>query len=175
MFKSCYPNSNIQAHEGPIDPFSEHRSVPNYQAVYRHPDGPRAVYLRSEEVYRPLEQIFAEHPETLFIAVTAPPRHYGPPDATTDEEAARARAFNDWLENDWLNAYRQAHPGLDNVAVYNWWNFLAYPADHPHHPGRLMYRYGGSKNDSHPNRTGDKESVPDFMPWFDGVWSTFRP
>ncbi len=172
VFKSCFPNSNILTDEGSPDPFAERKSAANYQAVFRHPDSPVGLYRRAGVDYRPLEAVFAAHPETLFVMVTAPPRHYGPPDASTDDEAARARAFNRWLEHEWLPAYGAAHPGLDNVAVYNWFEKLAYPPEHPHHPGRLLFRYGGLK-DSHPNRRADRETAEDFVQWLDGVWAEF--
>lgn len=95
MFKSCYPLSNIGS-DGtePGDPFDPQRTLSNYKAIYRHPDGPGNTYIHNSYEYMPLEDIFANNPDTLFIPVTAPPRHYAPSDATNDAEGHRAHQFN---------------------------------------------------------------------------------
>jgi hypothetical protein len=125
MFKSCYPNSNISS-DGtePGDPFSSEKTLANYKAVYRHHDGSGNTYTRDGYVYQPLEDIFAAHPEILFIPVTAPPRNYAPSDATNDDEARRARTFNNWLKYDWLASYNRAHPDLHNVPVFDSFSVL---------------------------------------------------
>jgi len=167
MFKSCFPASNVSA-DG---------TEPNYKAVYRHPDGPGHTYSYSGSTYKPLEDIFAENPDVLFIPVTAPPRHYASTDATTDAEGARARAFNNWLKNEWLPSYNAAHPGLHNVAVFDWFDILAYPDDHPQHPNRLRQEYGGESGDSHPNSAADVYSTQVFATdpgnFLDGAWGWY--
>ena len=184
LFKSRCAASNVGADAGQedpdarsADPFSETRSTSSYQAVYRHPDGPDATYERDGVPYRPLEQVFARNPDTLFVAITAPPRHYGPEDATTDGEARRARRFNDWLKGAWLDGYRAAHPGLHNVAVFDWFDVLAYRDDHPEHPNRLRFDFGGADGDSHPNRWADQVSVERFVKgpgaFLDQAWAAF--
>ena len=175
MFKSCYPASNI-AGDGaePGDPFSSSKTLANYRAVYRHPDGPGAAYEREGDAYQPLEDVFAAHPETLFIPVTAPPRHYTGSD---DDDAHRARVFNDWLKNDWLDAYDAAHPGLNNVAVFDWFDVLAYGDDHPTHPNRLTAEYGGTSGNSHPNTAANLASTAVFATdpdnFLDAAWAAF--
>ena len=163
MFKSCYPASNI-ASDGtePGDPFSDTKSVVNYKAVFRHPAGPGNAYTHGGATYKPLGDVFAENPNTLFIFVTAPPRHYAPTDATNDAEAHRARLFNNWAKGDWLTSYNAAHPGLNNVAVFDWFDVLAYPDDHATHPSRLKQEYGGAGGDSHPNATANGDSTAAF-------------
>ncbi|MBN1955561.1 MAG: DUF11 domain-containing protein [Anaerolineae bacterium] len=178
MFKSCYPMSNVTG-DGvePGDPFDYERTLANYRAVYRHPAGPGNTYTHNGYTYRPLEDILAAHPETLFIPVTAPPRHYAPVDATTDEEAHRARLFNDWLKNDWLDSYNAAHPGLDNVAVFDWFDFLAYADNHPDHPNRLRAEYGGESGNSHPNDYANSQSTLVFASnpdnFIDAAWALY--
>src|SRR5690606_10367906 len=123
MFKSCYPISNVWGDEsGSGDPFSAEQTLANYKAVYRHPTG--GEYTHNGRTYYALEDIFAANPDVLFIPVTAPPLHYAPADATTNENAHRARLFNNWLKNEWLPAYNAAHPGLDNVAVFDLFDVL---------------------------------------------------
>ncbi|MCJ7737689.1 MAG: hypothetical protein MUQ10_10315 [Anaerolineae bacterium] len=179
MFKSCYPESNVSS-DGtePGDPFSSSRTLANYRAVYRHPDGPGHTYSNSGYEYLPLENIFAANPNILFIPVTAAPLHYEP-DATTDDNAARAREFNNWLKNEWLTSYNAAHPGLHNVAVFDWFNLLAYPDTHPDHPNRLKFEYGGSTGNSHPNATAHADSTEIFatdtdpLNFIDTAWRAF--
>ena len=179
MFKSCFPNSNVSATgTEPGDPFSGTRTLANYKAVYRHPAGPGGTYTRDGVTYKPLEDIFAEHPAILFIPVTAPPRHYAPTDATNDAEAHRARLFNNWLKNVWLADYNAAHPGLNNVAVFDWFDVLTYPDDHPAHPNRLREEYGGTSGDSHPNTQANQDSTAIFATdpdnFIDAAWASFH-
>jgi len=179
MFKSCYPNSNISSDGAePGDPFSSAKTLANYKAVYRHPDGPGHTYPRGGYAYQPLEDIFAAHPEILFIPVTAPPRHYAPSDATNNAEAHRARTFNNWLKYDWLASYNAAHPNLHNVAVFDWFNVLTYPDTHPVHPNRLRQEYGGDSGNSHPNHDANHHSTDVFASnttnFIDNAWSVYN-
>jgi hypothetical protein len=176
MFKSCYPLSDVSS-DGtePGNPFSGTQSLANYKAVYRHYNGSGNTYTSGEYTYRPLEDIFAENPDVLFIAVTAPPLVNT---ATSDVNAHRARLFNNWLKNEWLPSYNAAHPALDNVAVLDWFNFLANPDDHATYPNRLKEEYGGSGGDSHPNGTANSASTVEFITkdgnFLDTAWNEFN-
>jgi hypothetical protein len=178
MFKSCYPTSNIY-NDGtePGDPFDGNHTLTNYKAVYRHPDGPGNTYTNGGYEYKALEDVFAEHPEVLFVPVTAPPRHYAPSDASTDEQAHRARLFNDWLKGEWLDSYNARNPGLNNVAVFDWFNVLAYPDDHAEHPNRLTEAYGGTSGDSHPNNLANQDSTVIYATgdgnFIDAAWDAY--
>jgi len=179
MFKSCYPISMISANgTEPGNPFSSAKTLANYKAVYRHYSGYNNNYTYNSYTYQPLERIFAENPDILFIPVTAPPRHYGPSDGTTDADAHRARVFNNWLKNDWLKAYNQRNPGLNNVAVFDFFNVIAYPDNHTQHPNRLKYEYGGASGNSHPNTNGNRELTRVFATntdnFIDRVWELFN-
>ena len=175
MFKSCYPNSDVVSNgTEPGDPFSSDRTIANHQAVYRHPSGPGNTYSSGGFTYRPLEDIFAAHPEILFIPVVSPPLCYG---CTSDANGHRARAFNNWLKNTWLPAYNAAHPTLRNVAVFDFFDVLAYPDNHASHPNRLRAEYGGSTGDSHPNTTGDAAATAAFTTgptsFLEVAWAAF--
>ncbi len=179
MFKSCFPNSDIGADGAePGDPFSEDRVLVNYKAIYRHPSGPGHVYSHVGRAYKPLEDVFAASPDTLFIAVTAPPLCYAP-DETTNANAHRARLFNNWLKNTWLASYNAAHPSLHNVAVFDLFDALAYPDNDPQHPNRLRSAYGGASGDSHPNEAGNQQLTKLFATnpdnFLDRAWRAFRP
>jgi len=177
MFKSCYPASNITSDGSGGDPFTSTKTIANYQAVYRHPSGAGNTYSYGEYTYKPLEDIFAENPQVLFVPVTAPPRHYAPSDATNDTEAHRARVFNNWLKNDWLTSYNAANPGLNNVAVFDWFDVLAYSDSHSTRPNRLRSEYGGTSGDSHPNSTANATSTALFATnasnFIDDAWDAF--
>ncbi len=178
MFKSCYPNSQL-AGEGvePGDPVSAEKTLANYQAIFRHPDGPGQSYSRDGYSYRPLEDVFAANADVLFVVVTPPPLHYAPADATDDASAARARAFASWLAEEWLPAYDAAHPGVNNVAVFDLFDVLATAADDAEHPNRLQAAYGGHSGDSHPNAAGNEAATAAFAggpgSFIDATWQAF--
>ena len=97
MFKSCFPNSALEG--SPNDPPGTYEELSVGGAKY---------------VYNTILPFFASHPEKLFIVVTAPPLI----DGTYGENA---RAFNQWLVNNWL---RENNYSLDNVAVFDFYNIL---------------------------------------------------
>ena len=177
MFKSCFPNSHI-ADDGtePGDPFGD-ATLANYKAVYRHPSGAGHTYQHDGNTYRPLGDIFPAHPDILFIAVTAPPLCYAPNDETDNAAAHRARLFNNWLKGEWLTSYKAAHPGLNNVAVFDLFNYLAYPDNHASHPNRLRQEYGGAAGDSHPNSAANQYLTRVFATdpgnFLDAAWAAF--
>jgi hypothetical protein len=175
MFKSCYPNSAVWG-EGtaPGDPFSSSFTIANLKAVYSNANAVDGTYTNGGYVYKPLEQVFSEHPEILFIPVTAPPLHEC---QTSADDAARARAFNHWLVHDWLSSYNANHPGFNNVAVYNWFGVLAFPSNSPQFPNQLRTNYAPSYCDSHPNSTANATSTYLFATgptnFIDAAWSAF--
>lgn len=174
MFKSCFPNSDISS-DGtePGDPFSSDQTLANYRALFRHPDGAGHTYTDGATTYQPLEDIFAANPNTLFIYVTAPPLRAAD---TTAANAHRARLFNNWVKGDWLASYNTAHPGLNNVAVFDLFDLLAYPdADTAHPNNRLRSTY--ATGDSHPNDTANALMTQVFATnptnFLDTVWAAF--
>ncbi len=174
MFKSCYPNSDVYD-EGsePGDPFVGDRTIVNHKAVFRHPDGPGGCYTNDGYVYQPLEDVFAAHPDVLFIPVTAPPMRTN---ETSRGNAYRARVFNDWLKDDWMTNYNARHPGLNNVAVFDWFNILAYPTNTATWSNRLRAAY--QTGDSHPNATANRTSTWFFATgrsnFIDRAWYNFN-
>jgi len=160
MFKSCFPNSAIDSDGAePGDPFSGSQTLANYRAVYRHPSGVGHTYTSGSVTYKPLEDVFAENPDTLFIPVTAPPLTWS---GTDDASARRARQFNNWLKNVWLADYNSRHPTLHNVAVFDFFDVLATPDSDASHPDRLRSEYGGSGDDAHPNTAGSTAAIQVF-------------
>jgi len=176
LFKSCYPLSDVGS-DGtePGNPFSGTLTIANYKAVYRCYGGPGGVYTNGGYTYRPIEDLFAANPGILFIPVTAPPLTYA---GTTDANAHRARLFNNWLKIDWLASYNAAHPGMNNVAVWDWFDYLTYPDNDASHPNRLKGEYGGSGGDAHPNGLANTNSTQVFAVlrdnFVDRAWFAFR-
>jgi len=125
MCKSCFPTSNLYENgTEPGDPFDTYETLVNYKAVYRHPGEAGHTYTSGTVIYRPLGDVFAANPDTLFIIVSSPSNV---PPSTCVDYADRARVFWNWLKNDWLNSYNTAHPSLKNVAVFDFFDMLAYP------------------------------------------------
>ena len=85
--------------------------------------------------------------------------------------------FNNWLKNEWLPAYKASHPGLNNVAVFDLFDVLAYPDSDPSHPNRLKAEYGGTSGDSHPNAAADGYATQlfatDTTNFLDVAWNSF--
>jgi len=173
MFKSCYPNNAVTGVGSEDNPFSAEKTLRNYQAIFAYPDGVNS-YERCGTEYKALEQVFAENPNTLFIFVTAPPQCWA---EAVEFQAANARTFYNWLKNNWLNTYNAENPGLDNVAIFDWFDFLAYPDDHVAHPNMLKQEYGGASGDSHPNTLANSQSTQLFASGpgnkLDEYWNEF--
>lgn len=172
VFKSCFPNSALEG--SPADPPSSSGWLTVGHAKY---------------VYNELLVYFGAHPEKLFVVITAPPLSDG-------TYAANARAFNQWLVNDWLaqSAYTQT-----NVAVFDFYNVLTSnggnaatndlgSATGNHHRwwngavqhktdgGANVLTYPSSAGDDHPSRAGNLKATGEFVPmlnlfyhrWHDG-------
>ncbi len=110
MFKSCFPNSHLGGSPGdppttgsnPLrgqDAWSEYMTVANAKGIYND-----------------ILEYFQTRQDKLFVVIAAPPLVANDTDAS---HAANARAFNNWLVNDWLDGYP-----YDNVAVFDFYNVL---------------------------------------------------
>ncbi len=144
MFKSCYPNSELEGQPGDPPRRGDGLTVANAKAIYNE-----------------LLKQFAQRPDKLFIAVTAPP-------VLDRSQSGNARAFNNWLANDWLKGYAGK-----NVAVFDFYNILTGPDNHHRfqngkiehvtQKGRniLYYPTGG---DEHPTAAGNRKATAEFIP-----------
>jgi hypothetical protein len=121
-FKSCFPASNIASDE----------QLKQYK-----------------DYYATIKSVTSKHPETLFIAFSTPPLV---PGDTSPENAARARAFANWLVND----YQTGEP---NLRVYNLFDLLADSS------GFLKKEFRRDEEDSHPNPDANKAVAADFTKW----------
>jgi hypothetical protein len=168
MFKSCFPNSALQGNpEAPIpaiasNPLKNQDSGSEYHTV-----------ANAKGIYRELLNYFGAHTNKLFVAITAPP-------LSDDTWANNARAFNQWLVNDWLKDYPCA-----NVFVFDFYNVLTSNGGSPevsdagmsnghHHrwwQGAVQHQAAGGGNtlaypsdDDHPNITGSRKATMEFVP-----------
>ena len=143
MFKSCFPNSNLDGN--PDDP--PHR-------------GDGLTVGNAKAIYNELLTTFAAHPDKLFIAVTAPP-------VQDYSYAHNARAFNTWLTTEWLQGYEGS-----NVAVFDFYNILTGVENHHRvHDGAIQYItdqgedvHAYPSDDNHPSRAGNQKATTEFVP-----------
>lgn len=155
VFKSCFPNSDLEGN--PNDPAA--------------PEGWLSV-SNAKYVYNEILKYFASRPDKLFVVITAPPLSSSP-------YSDNARAFNLWLVNDWLdeNDYQ-----LNNVAVFDFYNVLT-GADHHHRivNGQVEHTYKTSHNllyypsgDDHPSREGNTKATEEFVPMLNAFYNRWK-
>ena len=144
MFKSCFPNSNLEGKPTDSPARGEWLTVSNAKAIYNE-----------------LLTYFATRPDKLFVVITAPPVQDPP-------YAANARAFNTWLVTEWLSEY-----GGTNVAVFDFYNVLTGPDNHHRfHSGVIEHitdrggdtLYYPTDGDNHPSPAGNKKATEEFVP-----------
>ena len=158
MFKSCFPNSELDGN--PNDPSGTYEELSVSGAKY---------------VYNEILQYFASRPDKLFIVITAPP-------LSDNLYAANARAFNNWLVNDWL---RENNYTLNNVAVFDFYNILTgSEAHHRYINGQIEHMVGNRNtlyypsDDDHPSEVGSRKATEEFVPLlniFYHRWKTDAP
>ena len=168
LFKSCFPNSALQGNPGEAIPAIA-------QNPLREQDSSSAAHTvaNAKGIYLDLLNYFGAMPDKLFVAITAPPLSDG-------TYASNARAFNQWLVEDWLTGY----PG-NNVFVWDFYNVLTSNGGSPevndlgletgnHHrwwQGKVQHQTNGGANvaaypsdDDHPNAAGDRKATAEFVP-----------
>ncbi|MFH1268979.1 MAG: carbohydrate binding domain-containing protein [Planctomycetota bacterium] len=158
LFKSCFPNSNLEGN--PTDPPAR---------------GDGLTVANAKAIYNDLLRHFATRPDKLFVVITAPPVQ----DRT---HAANARAFNTWLVRDWLAGYRGK-----NVAVFDFYNVLTGQENHHRfREGRIEHVNASHRNtlhypsdgDDHPSRIGNRRATEEFVPLlnvYTNRWIATRP
>ncbi len=107
MFKSCYPNSNLKGNPDDPVPAIDANPLKGLDAGSDY-----HTVANAKGIYIDLLPYFKQHQDTLFVVITAPPVSDG-------TYSANARAFNQWLVNDWLKDYP-----YKNVAVFDFYNVL---------------------------------------------------
>ena len=110
MFKSCYPNADLYGDPG--------------DAAHAEPNDWEFSVSNAKAVYNKLLTYYGTRQDKLFVVITAPAMAQGEytlndPGTPAADRAANARAFNNWLLNDWLTGYLH-----NNVAVFDYYNVL---------------------------------------------------
>lgn len=184
MFKSCFPNSALQGNFG--DP------VPSINTNPLKADGAWSEYhtvANAKGIYLDLLEYFKTRPDKLFIIVTAPPLSDG-------KYAANARAFNEWLVNDYLDGYPEK-----NVFVYDFYNIMtsnggsssvndAGRESGNHHRignGQIQHvvesgimgtkntaAYASGWDDDHPTQAGSLKATAEFVPVLNQVHAQWK-
>ena len=183
VFKSCFPNSYLGGNpddppttgDNPLrgqDCSSDHHTVANAKGIYND-----------------ILAYFATRQDKLFIVITAPPQVANDTDPT---HAANARAFNNWLVNDWLDGYP-----YNNVAVFDFYNVLTSNGGDVnindvgretgnHHRGwnaavrhiqtvsNDFAAYGSDPWDSHPTAAGNQKTTAEFVSLLNVFYHRFK-
>jgi hypothetical protein len=144
LFKSCFPNSNLEG--APTDPPRR---------------GHGLTVGNAKAIYNELLTYFRTQPGTLFVALTAPP-------VQDPTYGANARAFNNWLVREWLADYRGS-----NVAVFDFYNVLTGAENHHRfrdgaiehitNRGGNTLRYP-TDGDNHPSPAGNRKATREIVP-----------
>ena len=157
LFKSCFPNSNLEGSPGDPPAPGEGLSVSNAKYVYNQ-----------------LLQYFITRPDKLFVVITAPPVQDG-------TYAANARAFNTWLLRDWL---RENNYPYANVAVWDFYNVLTGSGNHHRFSGGAVEYindqggdtsfYPSDGGDDHPSRAGNLKATEEFLPMLNLFYNRWK-
>lgn len=144
LFKSCFPNSNLEGN--PHDPPAR---------------GGGLTVGNAKAIYNELLAYFATRPDKLFVAITAPP-------VQDPTYGTNARAFNTWLVQEWLAGYEG-----NNVAVFDFYNVLTDPDNHHRfRNGEIEYvtdrggdtLYYPTNGDDHPAPAGNRKATEELVP-----------
>ena len=182
LFKSCFPNSALQG--DPDDP------VPSIADNPLQGEGSGSEYhtvANAKGIYRDLLEYFETRQDKLFIVITAPP-------LSDPTYAANARAFNQWLVNDWLKDYPDK-----NVAVFDFYNVLTTNRGNPdtndlnqetgnHHrfwQNAIQHKTDGDddgnphileypSDDDHPSRAGNQKATGEFATWLNVTYHIWK-
>lgn len=167
MFKSCFPNSNLSG-----NPTDQAETTPNDQFTVSN----------AKAVYNNILSYFRSRPDKLFVVITAPPQNqseYNLDAATAASRAANARAFNNWLLNEWLVGYP-----YKNVAVFDYFNVLTGTDNHHRWLNNTVQHVTADSNnfaayptdsgDSHPNTAGQTKATEEFVGLLNFFYNTWR-
>lgn len=166
IFKSCYPNNDILADNAtkPENIFGTYAGHTSYTET------------NVRVVYDTILNYFKASPDKLFIVLTAPPNR-------ETSNGDRARSFNNWLINNWL---QEANWHNKNVYVYDYYNVLT-DLDNHHWVvnGEVVHftNPGSSNNsgayltlpaDNYPNMEGQQKVAAEFVPVLNIWYQTWK-
>ena len=182
VFKSCFPNSALQGAPGdPVPAISTNPLRGEGSGSDAH------TVADAKGIYIDLLEYFRTRQDRLFVVITAPP-------LADPTYAANARAFNDWLVDEWLQGYSHR-----NVVVFDFYNVLTTNGGDPdtddleretgnHHrwwqdsvqhktngdndgsPNVLEYPSG----DDHPSQAGNRKATAEFVPLLNRAYRIWK-
>jgi hypothetical protein len=173
MLKSCYPNSCLKGNPRNPSPSGNNPLRGEWCGSAHH------TVSNAKGIYNDLLEYFATRQDKLFVVITAPPQVRNEADIGC---ADNARAFNNWLTNDWLASYPHSNVAvfdLYNVLTSNggdvnrndmgketgnhhrWWNGSI---QHIQTKDNNFSAYGSSLWDSHPTPAGNQKATAEFVP-----------
>jgi hypothetical protein len=182
MFKSCFPNSALQGNiSDPIPPIgSNHLRGEGSGSEYHTISNAKGIYMD-------LLNYFMTRQDKLFIVITAPP-------LSDPTYAANARAFNQWIVNNWLAGYP-----YHNVAVFDFYNVLttnggnrntndlgiATGNHHRWYGGAIQHKTDGDNDanpnvleypsgDDHPSQAGNLKATGEFIPLLNIFYNSWK-
>jgi hypothetical protein len=158
MFKSCYPNSDLDAGDATSNPLTDEiRTMGNYKAVYT------ALLNDVFRVERNGEN------RALFVVVTAPPQAKK---NCNLKQADVIREFNNWLRTEWLAAEDS------NVVVFDYYNIntsgVGNDLDGSWVSGTVNYSAYLTGGDSHPNHEAQTLSTTEFMRFINLAYNRWK-
>ncbi|NMB79162.1 MAG: hypothetical protein GYA23_08720 [Methanomicrobiales archaeon] len=184
MIKSCFPNSALQGNANdPVPAIADNPLKGEGSGSEFH------TVANAKGIYLDLLEYFKTRPDKLFIIVTAPPLSDG-------KYANNARAFNEWLTNDYLNGYSGK-----NVYVYDFYNVMTSNGGSStindagreggnHHRivnGRVQHKvesgmmgikntaaYASGWDDDHPTSAGSQKATTEFVPYLNYVYAQWK-
>lgn len=179
MFKSCFPNSQLS---GPYSPIPDIADDP---LAGETGQGSDFTVANAKGIYRDLLAYFGAHPETLFVAVVAPP--------VTSPDTPGGRALADWMVDHWL---QDSGYTAGNVLVFDYYDVLSSKtgggasdvglATGNHHRiwnGVVQHKtddgadhnaYPSAGGDSHPNAAGDLKATAEFVPLLNAAYNAWK-
>ena len=183
MFKSCFPNSELKGNpDDPVPPIDANplKGVASGSAYH--------TVANAKGIYIDLLPYFRQHQDILFVVITAPP-------LINPQYAGTARAFNQWLVNDWLKDYPYT-----NIFIFDFYNVLTTNGGSPkiHDLGKETGNHhrwwnttihhtvdtsGGPHNttayptapgDDHPNKAGNQKATAEFIPLLNFAYNRWQ-
>ena len=172
MFKSCYPNSGLRGNvNDPVPAIADNPLKGQSCGSQYH------TVANAKGIYIDLLEYFKTRPDKTFIVIAAPPLR----DSTY---ADNARAFNNWLVDEYLTNYT-----VGNVFVFDYYNVLTTNGGDAntndtasesgnHHRwwnGQVQHITNGDDDanpnileyptgDDHPSKAGQQKATAEFVP-----------
>lgn len=184
MFKSCFPNSNLQGASDDTVPSIDSNPLRGQDAYSEY-----HTIANAKGIYIDLLEYFKTRQDKLFIVVTAPP-------LSDPSNAANARAFNNWLVDEWLVDYPYSNVfvfDFYNVLTTNggnplvndlnksdgnhhrWWNnAIQHKTDGDHDVNPNITEYASGFADDHPNQAGSQKATGEFVPLLNLAYNAWK-